>query len=78
MEACAWVLERSGRPPERDAWAAVGGETPVGLGAGDAEFFRAVQNRRGWQACAGMPLQINCLRPRAPAGAGGLDQHVAI
>ena len=78
MEACAWVLEQSGRLPGRDAWAAVGGETPVGRGAGDAEFFRAGQNRRGWQACAEKPLQINCLRPLAPTGPGGLDQHVAI
>lgn len=78
MEACAWVLQRSGRLTGRDAWAAAGGETPVGQGAGDAASFRATQNCRGWQACAGKPLQINYLRPWVPAGAGGLDQHAAM
>lgn len=75
MEACAWVLEPNGRLPGRDAWAAAGGEMPVGRGA---EIFRAGQNCRGWQACAGKPWQINCLCPWAPVGARGLDQHVAI
>ena len=78
MEACAWVLERSGRLPERDAWAAGRVEVPLGRRAADAEIFRAVQKRRDWQACAGKPLQINYLRPRAPADAGGLDQHAAM
>lgn len=78
MGACAWVLERNGRLPGRDAWAAVGGETAVGRSAGDSEIFRAGQNWRDWQACAAEPLQINYLRPLAPAGAGGLDQHAAM
>lgn len=59
MEACAWLLERNGRLPERDAWAAVRVETPVGRDAGDAEIFRAGQNWRGRQAYAGKPLPIN-------------------
>lgn len=78
MEACAWLLERNGRLPERDAWAAVGVETPVGRGVGDAAGYRAGQKSLGRQACAGKSLQINYPRPWAPAGARGLDQHVAI
>lgn len=78
MEACAWVLEQSGRLPGRDAWAAGRVEMPVGRDAGDAEIFRAVQNCSGLQDSAGVPLQIKCLRPWAPAGASGLRQHVAI
>lgn len=31
MEACAWVLERNGRLPGRDAWAAVGPDSPAKL-----------------------------------------------
>lgn len=34
MEACAWVLERNGRLPGRDAWAVPGGKMPVGRWAG--------------------------------------------
>lgn len=78
MAACAWVLERNGRLQGRDAWAAVGGERPVGLGGVDAEIFRAEQRCCSWQARAGKPLPIDYLYPWVPAGASGLDQHVAI
>jgi len=78
MGACAWVLGRNGRLSGRDALAVPGGKMPVGRGAGGAASFRAAQNCRGWQACAGKPLQINYLRPWVPAGAGGLDQHAAM
>jgi len=78
MGACAWVLGRNGRLPGRDAWAVAGDKMPVGRGAVDAAIFRAGQNWRDWQACAAEPLQINYLRPLAPAGAGGLDQHAAM
>lgn len=78
MGACAWMLGRSGWPPGRDAWAAVGGQMPLGRGAGDAALFKAGQNGRGWQVRAGNSLQINFLRPRAPSDVGGLDQHAAM
>lgn len=78
MEACAWVLQRSGRLPGRDAWAAEGGETPVGRGTGDVAGFRAGQNSPDFQATPENKFSIKYLPSCAHSGAGGLDQHAAI
>jgi len=72
------VLERNGRLPGRDGWAAAGGETPVERDAGGTAVFRAAQNSRALQATLGNPFPIKNLPPCAHYGAGGLDQHAAI
>ena len=78
MGACAWVLGCNGWRPGRDAWAAAGSETVAGRDAGCTAGFRAGQNYHGLTAKRGKPLPIKNLRPFAPAGANGLDQHAAI
>lgn len=71
MEACAWVLGRSRRPPGRDAWATSDDEMLVSRDAGDAAVFGAPQHCSGWPVSARMPLKIKCLRSQDNASAGG-------
>ena len=78
MGACAGELGPGGRLLGWDAWVADSGEAAVGLVAWDAVGFRAGQNRCGLTPKSGKPLLIKHLRPQAPEGGSGLDQHAAM
>lgn len=78
MGACAGVLERGRRLLGRDASATDCGEAAVHLVGWEAVGFRAGQNHSDLTAKRGKPMRVEYLRPHAPEGGSGLDQHAAM